>query len=49
MHRIYPPSLKLSHTDATEVEFQIYEMGPLAYYTADDFFIPNQPLQSYYY
>ena len=39
-----PPPLKLSHRYATEVDFQIYEMGPLAYYMADDFFIPNPPL-----
>ena len=47
MHRLYPPPpppLKLSHRYATEVDFQIYEMGPLAYYMADDFFIPNPSL-----
>ena len=46
MHRIYPPPLplKLSHRYATEVDFQIYEMGPLDYYMAVDFFIPNPPL-----
>ena len=44
MHRIYPRPLKLSHRYATEVDFQISEMGPLAYYMADDFFIPNPPL-----
>ena len=44
MH-IYPPPLELSHRYATEVDFQIYEMEPLAsYYMADDFFIPNPPL-----
>ena len=41
---ISPPPLELSHKYATEVDFQIYEMGPLAYYMADDFFIPNPPL-----
>ena len=46
MHRIYHPTPwnYISHRYATEVDFQIYEMGPLAYYMADDFFIPNQPL-----
>ena len=45
IHRVYPPPpLKLSHRYATEVDFQIYEMGPLAYYMADDFFIRNPPL-----
>ena len=39
-----PPPLKLSHKYATEVAFQIYKMGPLAHYMADDFFIPNPPL-----
>ena len=39
----YTP-LKLSHRYATEVDFQIYEMGPLAHYMAHDFFIPNLPL-----
>ena len=44
MHRIYPPPPKLSHRYATEVDFQIYEMGPLAHYMAHDFFIPIPPL-----
>ena len=46
MHRIYPAptQLKLSHRYATEVDFQIYEMGPIAYYMANDFFISNPPL-----
>ena len=30
----------------TEVDFQIYKMGPLTYYMADDFFIPNPSLDS---
>ena len=42
-----PPPMKLSNRYATEVDFQIYEMGPLAYYMADDFFIPNPPLVIY--
>ena len=46
MHRIYHPTPwnYISHRYATEVNFQIYEMGPLDYYMADDFFIPNPPL-----
>ena len=50
MHRIYPPPPPprnyISHRYGTEVDFQSNEMGPLAYYMADDFFIPNPPLNT---
>ena len=45
-YTLLPPPLKLSHRYATEVDFQIYEMGPLAHYMAHDFFIPNLPLST---
>ena len=39
-----PPPRKLSHRYATEVDSEIYDMGPLSHYMADDFIIPNPPL-----
>ena len=38
-----PPPLKLSHRYATEVDFQIYELGPLANYIAHDFLSQSAP------
>ena len=39
-----PKPRKLSHRYATEVDFEIYDMGLRGHYMADDYFIPNPPL-----
>ena len=43
---IPPPSETKSYRYATEVDSEIYDMGPLSHDMADDFFIHNPPLPS---